>query len=170
MNIANKLTVLRIFLIPFVVACLLLGYSTVAFVLFIFASLTDLLDGYLARKLQIITNFGKFMDPVADKLLVLSTLMVFVELGKISSIAVIIIFSRELVISIFRAIAASENVVIAAAQMGKIKTTLQMIMTILIFLGLEGFWMQVVVWSCVAITLASAAEYIVKNKAVISDI
>lgn len=170
MNIANKLTVLRILMIPPVIGFLLFGYSNVALGLFAFATLTDFLDGYLARKLNMITNFGKFMDPLADKLLVLSALMCFVELGRLSSIVVIIIFSRELIISIFRAIAASENVVIAAGFLGKIKTTVQFLMTILIFLGCDGLYMDVIIWVCAGLTLASGAEYIWKNRKVISDL
>lgn len=170
MNIANKLTVLRVLMIPFVIGFLLTGYTTVAFILFIVAVLTDALDGHLARKLNIITNFGKFMDPVADKLLVISSLIVFVELGKISSVAVIIIVSRELIISIFRAIAASENIVIAAANLGKIKTTMQFITTVVLFIGYTGIAMDIMIWATVAITLISGLEYIIKNKAVISDI
>lgn len=170
MNIANKLTLFRVVLIPFVIGFLLTGNSAVALGIFIAASLTDLLDGYLARKLKIITNFGKFMDPAADKLLVLSTLMCFVELGWISSVVVIIIFSRELIISIFRAIAASENVVIAAGYLGKVKTTVQFIMTILIFLRFEGLLMDVLIWECAALTLISGFEYIYNNRAVISDL
>ncbi len=170
MNIANKLTVLRIIMIPFVVGFLLAGYSAVALVIFVAASLTDLLDGYLARKLGIITNFGKFMDPVADKLLVLSTLMCFVELGWISSVVVIIIFSRELIISIFRAIAASENVVISAGYLGKVKTTVQFVMTMLIFVRFSGIWMDLLVWGCAILTIVSGCEYIYKNRKVISDL
>ncbi len=157
-------------MIPFVIGFLLTGYTTVAFILFIVAVLTDALDGHLARKLNIITNFGKFMDPVADKLLVISSLIVFVELGKISSVAVIIIVSRELIISIFRAIAASENIVIAAANLGKIKTTMQFITTVVLFIGYTGIAMDIMIWATVAITLISGLEYIIKNKAVISDI
>lgn len=157
-------------LIPPVIGFLLSGYSEIALACFIFATLTDFLDGYLARKLNIITNFGKFMDPLADKLLVLSALMCFVEMGRLSSVVVIIIFSRELLISIFRAIAASEHVVIAAGFLGKIKTTVQFLMTILIFLGFEGIYMDIVIWGCAALTLASGAEYIWKNRRVISDL
>lgn len=170
MNIANKLTVLRIALIPFVIGWMLAGEMAIALGIFIAATLTDFLDGFLARKLGMITNFGKFMDPVADKLLVLSVLMCFVELGRLSSVVVIIIFSRELVISIFRAIAASENIVIAAGRLGKIKTTVQFLMTMMIFMGITGITMEIVTWGCAALTLASGAEYILKNKAVISDL
>lgn len=170
MNIANKLTVLRMVMIPFVVGFLLGGRNDVALGIFIVATLTDFLDGYLARRLNIISNFGKFMDPVADKLLVLSVLMCFVELGRLSSIVVIIIFSRELIISIFRAIAASERIVIAAGFLGKIKTTVQFVMTILIFWGTEGILMDAVIWLCAGLTLASGAEYIWKNRKVIGDL
>lgn len=170
MNIANKLTLLRMILIPFVVGFLLTGYTGVAFWIYAAATVTDFLDGYLARKWNMITNFGKFMDPVADKLLVLSALMCFVELGQLSSIVVIIIFSRELVISIFRAIAASNQIVIAAGMLGKIKTVIQFAMTMLLFMQLSGWYMDWIIWGCAGITLASGAEYIWKNKAVISDL
>lgn len=169
MNIANKLTMLRMILIPVVIGLLLNQYTMIAFVIFSVAVFTDFLDGFLARKLNLITNFGKFMDPVADKLLVLSVLMVFVELGKLSSIAVIVIFSRELVISIFRAIAASQGVVIAAIILGKIKTIAQFIMTGMLFFGVEGLWMQVAVWTVVLLTFASGAEYIYKNRQVLRE-
>lgn len=170
MNIANKLTVLRILMIPFVIGFLLFGYVNVALVLFVLATLTDFLDGFLARKLNMITNFGKFMDPLADKLLVLSVLMCFVELDRLSSVVVIIIFSRELIISIFRAIAASENIVIAAGFLGKLKTTVQFLMTMMIFLGWSGLYMDIVIWLCAGLTIASGAEYIWNNRKVISDL
>lgn len=170
MNIANKLTILRILLIPFVVWLMLTGQGYVALGLFVFGVATDFFDGYLARKLMIVTNFGKFMDPVADKLLVLSALICFVELGQLPAVAAVVIVARELVISIFRAIAASENVVIAASNSGKIKTTVQYLMTVMLFLKITGIWMSVVIWGAVAITVYSGAEYIIKNKAVISDL
>lgn len=169
MNIANKLTLLRMILIPVVIGLLLKQHMMIAFAIFAVAVFTDFLDGFLARRLGLITNFGKFMDPVADKLLVLSVLMVFVELGRLSSIAVIVIFSRELVISIFRAIAASQGVVIAAVSLGKIKTIAQFIMTGMLFFGVEGLWMQVAVWAVVGLTFASGAEYIYKNRQVLSE-
>ncbi|MDO4800491.1 MAG: CDP-diacylglycerol--glycerol-3-phosphate 3-phosphatidyltransferase, partial [Bacillota bacterium] len=139
----------------------------------VFASVTDFLDGYLARRLKLITNFGKFMDPVADKLLVLSSLMVFVELGELSSIVVILIFSRELIVSIFRAIAASQGIVISAGSLGKIKTTVQLITTMLLFARGWPFTLTPfpvltwLIWATTVLTVASGIEYIYRNRAVL---
>lgn len=171
MNIANKLTILRIILIPFMIFFMLTGSEMIALGIFVAASATDFLDGYLARRLNIVTNFGKFMDPVADKLLVISAMMVFVELGRLSSVVVIIIFSRELVIGIFRAIAASEGIVIAAGNLGKIKTTVQFIMVMLLFTKNWPFGefdiLKIFVYMAVIFTVLSGAEYILKNQEVL---
>ena len=134
MNIANKLTVLRILLIPVFLFVLLSNMPNnfiIALVIFIIASFTDFLDGYLARSLNLVTKLGKFLDPLADKLLVISAMLAFIELGLLSSTVVLIIVSRELIISVFRAIAASEGIVIAASWWGKLKTNSQILMIII---------------------------------------
>ena len=137
MNTPNKLTILRVILIPFFVLFLLtdLGgeYSNyIALAIFAAASLTDLLDGKIARKYHLVTNFGKFMDPLADKLLVCSALICFVEMGVLPAWMVIVIISREFIISGFRLVASDNGVVIAASYWGKFKTVSQMAMTLLL--------------------------------------
>ena len=143
MNLPNKLTVLRVCTIPFFVffmetECLGRWSSFVAVLLFVFASITDALDGKIARKYNLITNFGKFMDPLADKLLVSAALICLV--GRIPSWIVVVIISRELIISGFRTIAADNGIVIAASMWGKVKTTIQMIAIMLILLDPNNFF------------------------------
>jgi CDP-diacylglycerol--glycerol-3-phosphate 3-phosphatidyltransferase len=180
MNLPNKLTLFRVILIiPFVV--LLLGghaisaisaYSDyIALVIFIIASLTDLLDGKIARKYNLVTNFGKFMDPLADKLLVCSALICLIELDRIPAWVVIIIISREFIISGFRLIAADNRVVIAASYWGKFKTTFQMIMVCLMIANISAISIltQIIMWIALALTVISLVDYIVKNKGVIFD-
>ena len=137
MNLPNKLTILRVIMIPFFVAALLYDGGAnqnmryVAAALFIIASLTDMLDGKIARKYNLVTNFGKFMDPLADKLLVCSALICMIELRELPAWMVIIIISREFIISGFRLVAPDNGVVIAASYWGKFKTTFQMIGVVL---------------------------------------
>lgn len=175
MNIANQLTLLRIAMIPLFIFILLSGYSFWAFVVFALASFTDFLDGYLARKYKLITNFGKFMDPLADKLLVTSALVCFVELGLLNSWVVIIILSREFIVSIFRAIAAAEGIVIAASWWGKAKTISQMLMVIVLLLNNYPFELinlpvdQILIVLATVLTIVSGYDYIVKNKQVLKD-
>ena len=144
MNLPNKLTILRVILIPFFVAALMIQGGAnetmriVAAVIFIVASLTDLLDGKIARKYNLVTNFGKFMDPLADKLLVCSALICFIELHQIPAWMVIIIISREFIISGFRLVASDNGVVIAASYWGKFKTTFQMIAIVLMILHIPA--------------------------------
>lgn len=175
MNIANKLTLLRIVMIPVFMFLLLEGLSFWAFVVFALASLTDFLDGFLARKYNLITNFGKFMDPLADKLLITSALICFVQLGMINAWVVVIILSREFIVSIFRAIAAAEGIVIAASWWGKAKTISQMLMVIVLLLGNFPFHLinlpvdQILVVLATVLTIISGYDYIVKNKQVLKD-
>ena len=175
MNIANKLTLLRIVMIPFFIFLLLEGYSFWALIVFSTAAFTDYLDGYLARKYKLITNFGKFMDPLADKLLVTSALVCFVQLGQLNSWVVIIILSREFIVSIFRAIAAAEGIVIAASLWGKAKTISQMFMVIVLLLGNYPFELinfpmdQILIVLATVLTIISGVDYIVKNKQVLND-
>lgn len=176
MNLPNKLTVLRVCMVPvFVVFMLLDSVGTsgkyVAAAIFILASLTDLLDGYLARKNNLVTDFGKFMDPIADKLLVCSALICLVEKDMLAAWVVIIIIGREFIISGFRLVASDKGVVIAASYWGKFKTTFQMLMVILLILDLGGIFNtigQIFVWVSVILTVISLVDYLVKNKDVLA--
>ncbi len=176
MNLPNKLTVLRVVLIPFFVILLLFDLPIAnreiwALVIFIVASLTDLLDGKIARKYNLVTNFGKFMDPLADKMLVCSAMICLVEKSRLSAWIVIIIICREFIISGFRLIAAENNIVIAAGWWGKFKTTFQMIMIILLILNIDNAYFmiltQAVTYIALALTIISLADYIVRNKDVL---
>lgn len=186
MNLPNKLTIFRVVLIvPFVIVLLggEIGWfgsnrlipDIIALVIFIIASLTDLIDGKIARKYNLVTNFGKFMDPLADKLLVSAALIALVEMGRIPGWVVIIIISREFIISGFRLIASDNNVVIAASYWGKFKTTFQMVMVCLLIvnLGVMFSWMQiltdVIMWIALALTVISLIDYLVKNKDVMKE-
>jgi CDP-diacylglycerol--glycerol-3-phosphate 3-phosphatidyltransferase len=151
---------------------LFFAYSDyIALVIFIVASLTDMLDGKIARKYNLVTNFGKFMDPLADKLLVCSALICLVELDRIPAWIVIIIISREFIISGFRLIAADNRIVIAASYWGKFKTTFQMIMVCLMIanIGALSLLTQLVMWIALVLTVVSLIDYLVKNKGVILD-
>lgn len=177
MNLPNKLTILRVILIPFFVAALLwdggqnqtLRYVSAA--IFIVASLTDMLDGKIARKYNLVTNFGKFMDPLADKLLVCSALICLIELGQLPSWMVIMIISREFIISGFRLVASDNGVVIAASYWGKFKTTFQMIAVVLLILQIPPLHMvtQICVWIALILTVVSLIDYIMKNHKVLTE-
>lgn len=175
MNLPNKLTVLRMILVPFFVATLLMSKSNdslkwVALALFVIASLTDLADGYIARKYNLVTNFGKFMDPLADKILTISGMICLIELGRIPSWIVVIIVAREFIISGFRLVAAENGVVIAANYWGKFKTTFQMIMIILMIMNIPQLQLltNIVMWIALALTLISLWTYIMANKQVLA--
>lgn len=143
----------------------------IAVIVFILASLTDFLDGHIARKYNLVTNFGKFMDPLADKLLVCSAMICFIELDKLPAWIVIIIIGREFIISGFRLIAAENGIVIAANYWGKFKTVSQMIMIILLLIDLGGAFdilEQIFIWLSVALTIISLITYIWQNKSVLS--
>ena len=175
MNLPNKLTVVRMALVPFFVAALLLSMTNdspkwVALALFVIASLTDFADGYIARKYNLITNFGKFMDPLADKILTISGMICLIELGRIPSWIVIIIVAREFIISGFRLVAAENGVVIAANYWGKFKTTFQMIMIILMIMNIPQLQIltNIVMWIALALTLISLWTYIMANKQVLA--
>lgn len=175
MNLPNKLTTLRmILIIPFVI-CMLVGKSGnlrfLALAIFVIASMTDWLDGYLARKNHLVTNFGKFMDPLADKLLVCSAMICMIEVDKLPAWVVIIIIGREFIISGFRLIAAENGIVIAANYWGKFKTVSQMIMIILLMLDFGGVFAvltQIFIWLSVALTIISLLTYIMQNRKVLS--
>lgn len=188
MNLPNKLTIFRVFLIlPFVL--LLLGESGgwgwyralfggileyvdyIALAIFIIASLTDLIDGKIARKYGLVTNFGKFMDPLADKLLVSAAMIALVELGRIPAWIVIVIISREFIISGFRLVASDNNRVIAASYWGKFKTFFQMVMVCLMIADISTLQLltDVVMWTALVLTVVSLVDYLAKNWAVMGE-
>ena len=177
MNLPNKLTVMRVILIPFFVAALLYDNGSsqtmrvVANVIFIVASLTDLFDGKIARKYNLVTNFGKFMDPLADKLLVCSALICLIELNALPAWMVIIIISREFIISGFRLIASDNGVVIAASYWGKFKTTFQMVSVVLLILDIPAlaFVTTICVWIALVLTIVSLVDYIYKNHKILTE-
>lgn len=170
MNLPNKLTLLRIVAIPVFIVVLLMGHRYIATIIFIAAAITDMLDGHIARKYNLVTNFGKLMDPLADKLLVMSALICLVELDNVAGWMVIVILAREFAVTGLRQVAASEGIVIAAGITGKIKTITQMIAIPLLLLDnwpcrYIGFPLdQVFLWIAVIMTIVSGAEYIIKNK------
>lgn len=177
MNLPNKLTILRVIMIPFFVAALLYDGGAnqnmryVAAALFIIASLTDMLDGKIARKYNLVTNFGKFMDPLADKLLVCSALICMIELGQLPSWYVITVIAREFIISGFRLVAADNGIVIAASWWGKFKTTFQMLTVILLILNIPALHTVTLIIAGIAfiLTLVSLLDYIAKNSRVITE-
>lgn len=171
MNLPNKLTVLRVCMVPVFVFLMLwdgLGASGkyAAAAIFILASATDYLDGYLARKNNLVTDFGKFMDPIADKLLVCSAMICLVEKDALAAWIVIIIIGREFIISGFRLVASDKGTVIAASYWGKFKTVFQMVMVILLILDLGGIFdtiAQIVIWIALILTVVSLVDYLRKN-------
>ena len=164
-------------MIPFFVAALLYDGGAiqnmryVAAALFVIASLTDMLDGKIARKYNLVTNFGKFMDPLADKLLVCSALICMIELRELPAWMVIIIISREFIISGFRLVASDNGVVIAASYWGKFKTTFQMIGVVLLIFNIPALstLTTIIVWIALALTVISLVDYIVKNAGVLTE-
>ena len=177
MNLPNKLTVLRVLMIPFFVLFMLVDITGaadkwIAVALFVAASLTDFLDGHLARKYHLVTNFGKFMDPLADKLLVSAAMICLVEMGRLPAWIVIIIISREFIISGFRLIASDNGVVIAASYWGKFKTVFQMAMIIVLICNLGGVFVWVetaLIWISLILTIVSLVDYVVKNIDVLKE-
>ena len=175
MNLPNKLTLMRVILIPFCIAFMYMdfvpGHFYIAVAIFCVASLTDMLDGKIARKYNLVTNFGKFMDPLADKLLVCSAMIALCELGRMPGWVVIIIIAREFIISGFRLIASDNGIVIAASYWGKFKTVSQMAMIIVLMLNLQFACMNIIenilIYLALALTVISLIDYIVKNKQVI---
>ena len=178
MNLPNKLTVARVIAVPFFIAAYMMGYYLPAFIIFIAASFTDLLDGKIARKYNLVTNFGKIMDPLADKILVYSAFCLMVEDGSVPAWMLIVILAREFVVAGMRTVAASEGSVIAAGMSGKIKTVLQMIAVPLLLLTAaitseavqHGFYLasQAFLWASLIMTVYSGVEYILQNKKVFS--
>lgn len=177
MNLPNKLTMLRMIMVPFFVAALLaqpFGAASdwIALIIFVAASLTDLADGKIARKYNLVTNFGKFMDPLADKLLVCSGMICLIALNRIPAWVVCIIVAREFTISGFRLIAAEKGTVIAASYWGKFKTTFQMIMVILMIANIPALKIltDIIMWIATILTIVSLVDYIAKNKDVLKDV
>ena len=176
MNLPNKLTVLRVLMIPFFVVFMLMDIvpgmdKWIALAIFVVASLTDLLDGKIARKYNLVTNFGKFMDPLADKLLVSSAMICLVEMGRLPAWIVIIIISREFIISGFRLVASDSGIVIAASHWGKFKTVLQMVMIIVMIMDFgPSFAMleTILIYVALILTVVSLIDYVAKNKEVLT--
>ena len=177
MNLPNKLTVLRMIMVPIFVLFMLTNIGGdankwIALVLFCVASFTDFLDGKIARARNLVTNFGKFMDPLADKLLVCSAMICLIEMGKLPAWVVIIIIGREFIISGFRLVASDNGIVIAASYWGKFKTVFQMVMTIVMIADLGGIFDTIgviLMWIALALTIISLIDYVAKNKQVLTE-
>lgn len=176
MNLPNKLTVLRVIMIPFFVLFMLTDFAGeaskyIALAIFCVASFTDFLDGYLARRDNLVTNFGKFMDPLADKLLVCSALICLIPQGKLETWIVLVIIAREFIISGFRLVASDNGIVIAASYWGKFKTVSHMSMIILLILDISflGIITVIVKWIAVVLTIVSLVDYVLKNKQVLTQ-
>ena len=171
MNTANKLTMLRVIMIPVFLLALYLDFpfnKIVALVIFILASITDFIDGYIARHFNQITDFGKFMDPLADKLLVTSAMLWFVEEGQMAAWVLLIVIAREFAVSGLRMVAAPKGVVIAAAWSGKIKTASTMVCICLMLLPIPEVLNTICVLVILVATVVSGVEYFVKNRSVFS--
>lgn len=177
MNLPNKITIFRACLIPIFLVLMLVpsipNGNWWALVIFIFASISDFLDGYLARKHKLVTNFGKFMDPLADKLLVCSALICFVELGLVPAWIVVIIISREFIISGFRMVASDNGIVIAASYWAKFKTATQMVMCCMFIGNINNIFFntleQFFLYTSLILTIISMLDYMIKNRSVMSD-
>lgn len=177
MNLPNKLTILRVILIPFFVVFMLFDITGaadkwIALVIFCVASLTDMLDGKIARKYNLVTNFGKFMDPLADKLLVCTALICLTSMDRLNVIVVLVIIAREFIISGFRLVASDNGIVIAASYWGKFKTVSQMALIIVLIMDLGGVWNivgTVLTWVALILTVVSLIDYIAKNNQVLTQ-
>lgn len=178
MNTPNKLTVARMILVPFLVLFMLTGWGGeenryISLAIFVVASVTDWFDGKIARKNNLVTNFGKFMDPLADKLLVCSAMICLIEKGQLAAWIVIIIIAREFIISGFRLVAADNGIVIAASYWGKFKTVFQMLMVIVLILDIPNPFFAVLgtvlTYIALALTVVSLIDYIAKNKNVLKE-
>ena len=177
MNLPNKLTILRVILIPFFVVFMLFDITGaadkwIALVIFCVASLTDMLDGKIARKYNLVTNFGKFMDPLADKLLVCTALICLTSMNRLNVIVILVIIAREFIISGFRLVASDNGIVIAASYWGKFKTVSQTALIIVLIMDLGGVWNvvgTVLTWVALILTVVSLIDYIAKNKQVLTQ-
>jgi len=177
MNLPNKLTVLRVLMVPFFVLFMLtdIGGAAnkwIALAIFCIASLTDMLDGKIARARNLVTNFGKFMDPLADKLLVCSAMICMITTGQLAAWIVIIIIAREFIISGFRLVAADAGIVIAASYWGKFKTVAQMAMIIVLLADFGGVFDMIgtaLIWVSLVLTIVSLVDYVKKNIQVLTQ-
>lgn len=181
MNLPNKITIFRVILIPVFLVLLYVSAipanKWIALAVFIIASLSDMVDGKIARKYNLVTDFGKFMDPLADKLLVSAALIALIELGRIPAWIVIVIISREFIISGFRLVAADNGIVIAAGWWGKVKTAVTMVMLCVMIPDLASIFTnaatpihiveQILLYASLVLTVVSLIDYLVKNKNVI---
>ena len=174
MNLPNKLTVGRFIAVPIFIVVFMMGYHYISAIIFIVASFTDYLDGKIARKYNLVTNFGKIMDPLADKILVISALVCLVDTGQVAAWMLIVILAREFTVTGLRTVAAAQGIVIAAGMTGKIKTVLQMIAVPLLiiqnwpfsFVGIPVA--DIMLWASVIMTIVSGTEYVYKNRQVFS--
>jgi len=172
MNLPNKLTIARVMVVPIFIVLFLLNFHLIAFVVFILAALTDLVDGQIARKYNLVSNFGKIMDPLADKILVYSAFCLMVENGLIPGWMLIVILTREFIVAGMRTVAASEGLVVAAGMSGKIKTVLQMVAVPMLLLVPVISWQSwvtasmIVLWASLLMTVYSGIEYIYQNRKV----
>lgn len=178
MNLPNKLTIFRVILIPFFLYFLLVdsyGFTgkIIALAIFAIASLTDFLDGYIARKYHMVTNFGKFMDPMADKLLVSSALIAFVQMSLLPAWIVIVLIAREFIISGFRLVASDNGLVLAASWWGKFKTVFQMFMCLFLIINLDYPAVNVIetilIYASLVLSIISLLDYLIKNRKVLAD-
>ena len=177
MNLPNKITIFRVCMIPVFLLFYLVEtiphHNVIALAVFIVACVSDAVDGHLARKNNLVTNFGKFMDPLADKLLVCTALVCFVDKGSIPLIVTLSVIAREFIISGFRTVASDSGVVLAASYWGKFKTVAQMIMCNLLILHLEVTWFALLetifIWLSFALTIISMLDYLIKNRSVLAD-
>ena len=167
LNLPNKLTLLRMALVPVYLWLLAGGHNFLALVVFAAASLTDMLDGKIARKYNLITNFGKFMDPIADKLLTHTAFIMLCAMGRLNAVACIIFIAREFVVSGLRLVAVEQGHVIAAGMSGKVKTVLQMVLVLMLTVMKGNFLTDIVVLAAAAMTLYSMVEYVWQNRAVL---
>jgi CDP-diacylglycerol--glycerol-3-phosphate 3-phosphatidyltransferase/cardiolipin synthase len=172
MNLPNKLTMARILAVPVFIVLYMMGHNIIATIVFILASLTDMLDGQIARKRGLVTNFGKIMDPLADKILVYSAFICMVQIGIVPGWMLVIILFREFIVSGLRTVAAADGTVIAAGKTGKLKTILQMIAVPLLllnnwpfsYIGIPGD--QIFLWAQLIMTIVSGVEYVYENRGV----
>lgn len=167
LNLPNKLTLLRIVLVPVYLVLLFCGWNVLALIVFAAASLTDMLDGRIARSRHLVTNFGKFMDPIADKLLTHTAFIMLCSMGRLNVVACIIFIAREFVVSGLRLVAVEQGHVIAAGMSGKIKTVLQMVLVMLLTVMSGNLLTDLVMLAAAAMTLYSMGEYVWQNRAVL---
>ena len=170
MNLPNKLTIARMLIVPIFIVILMFEHYVISAIIFILASLTDMFDGMIARKYNLITNFGKIMDPLADKILVVAAFVCLVQLGDVPAWMVIVILAREFTVTGLRTAAAAQGIVIAAGTTGKIKTILQMIAIPALLLQNWPFYYigfpfaQIMLWASLIMTVISGVEYVVRNR------